>query len=529
MEDMSAVPAATQILVIGGGPAGSYAATVLAREGLSVVLLEAARFPRYHIGESLLPSIRAFLNFIDAEDIVNSHGFTRKPGAAFKFNQFKREGYTDFLRSDKDNFSWNVIRSEFDDLLLKHASKFGVKVFDATKVSELHFAETSPDRPVAASWKSDTGTSGRISFDYLVDASGRNGIMSTKYLRSRHFNSSLNNVACWGYWENAEVYMPGTSRENAIWIEALKDESGWAWFIPLHNGSVSVGVVMSRDASVKKKAAIRDRAEDPALILQKYYLDGIAFAPGVSTLLQNAVLRGVNTPGAIKSASDYSYSASCYAGDHFRLAGDAGAFIDPFFSTGVHLAFVGGLSAAITISSSIRGSVDEQIAGRWHNAKVGASYTRFLLVVLGTYQQIRNQDLSILSDVDEDNFDRAFNLIRPVIQGSADVDSSVTEAELQKTMEFCWHIFGPTDERDHAEICERLDPSLTSSESPILSGDVINSLIPEDDANARLVLRKLNARKSIHTMYSPALDFATEVLHGFRAVLERGRLELQAA
>lgn len=92
---------------------------------------------------------------------------------------------------------------------------------------------------------------------------------------------------------------------------------------------------------------------------------------------------------------------------------DVSAFIDPFFASGVHLAFTGGLSAALTISSSIRGFVTEAEAQRWHTSKVGTAYTRFLLIVLATYKQIRNQAVPVMSDVDEDNFDRAFDLIRP--------------------------------------------------------------------------------------------------------------------
>jgi len=112
------------------------------------------------------------------------------------------------------------IRSEFDDLLFRHASKSGANVFDNTRVTELQF---EGERPVSASWRNaSTGIEGRISFNYLVDASGRNGIMSTKYLKNRRYNQALNNIACWGYWDGTESYMPGTTRQNAIFVEALK-------------------------------------------------------------------------------------------------------------------------------------------------------------------------------------------------------------------------------------------------------------------------------------------------------------------
>ena len=96
---------------------------------------------------------------------------------------------------------------------------------EETQVTEIHFSTTDAKQPVAASWKRPSGEQGRIEFEYLIDASGRNGIMSTRYLKNRKFNKSLNNVACWGYWENTDRYMPGTTRENAVWIESLEGKA----------------------------------------------------------------------------------------------------------------------------------------------------------------------------------------------------------------------------------------------------------------------------------------------------------------
>lgn len=140
-----------------------------------------------------------------------------------------------------------------------------------------------------------------------------------------------------------------------------------------------------------------------------FYLDCLRqLAPDITNLLANGKLQS-----NIKSASDYSYSASSYAIPYARIVGDAGCFIDPYFSSGVHLALVGGLSAAATISASIRGDCNEDDAADWHSKKVTDSYTRFLLVVLSAYKQIRSQNAAVLGDFDEDNFDRAFSFFRP--------------------------------------------------------------------------------------------------------------------
>ncbi|KAK7464329.1 Flavin-dependent halogenase armH4 [Stygiomarasmius scandens] len=517
---MSTPPAKTQILVIGGGPAGSYSASALAREGFDVVVLEAVKHPRYHIGESMLPSVRPFLRFIDAEKKIVDHGFEIKRGAAVKFNQWKREAYTDFVAISPENGSWNVIRSEFDEILLRHAQQSGAKVFEGYKVNELQFAPDSEHRPVSATFTGPDGQKASISFEYLVDASGRLGIMSTKYLKNRLMNNSLKNLACWGYWKGAGVYMPGSSRHNAPWFESLTDESGWAWFIPLHNGTVSVGIVEDSTVSATKKAAQKGTLRD-------HYLAQFELVPGLKQLLGDATLVE-DGPNTVKSATDFSYAATAYAGDHFRLVGDASAFIDPFFSSGVHLALAGGLTAATSIAGSIRGHCTEKEAATFHDKKVGVSYTRFLLVVMGAYKQIRAQEVPVLSDVDEDNFDRAFDLIRPVIQGTADAGKKITEDEVQKTMDFVKNVFAPTDPEMHEAVGARLDSSLFSADAPLMTSEDIDKLVGKDE-DAKAVLGEINARKPIHAMYAGPAHLAMENVNGLIGNMVTGSLGLKRA
>ncbi|KAJ7634562.1 putative halogenase [Roridomyces roridus] len=518
----SAVPLSTNVLVIGGGPGGSYAAAALAREGFQVTLLERDHFPRYHIGESMLPSCQSFLRFIGAEDKVRNYGFTIKVGGAVKLNQYKREGYTDFVAENPNNYAWNVVRSEFDEILLRHAAENGASVYEGVRVASLEFSAEDNDKPVAADWVDDKGNTGKIQFDWLVDASGRNGIVSTRYLKNRKFNQSLKNMAMWSYWDSAEasVYGKGTSRENAPWFEALTDETGWAWFIPLHNGTVSVGVVMSEVSSRAKKAKL---SEMGAAAMQEHYLTQLQLAPGLVGLLGKA-----QQVGDVKSAGDYSYSADKYAGGNYRIVGDAGAFIDPFFSSGVHLAFAGGLSAAATISACIRGQCTAEEAATFHTEKVGTSYTRFLLVVLGIYKQIRSQQAPVLSDINEDNFDRAFNFLRPIIQGIADTDSKLTADELDQTIEFCSHAVSPTTAEMHEKVVQRLDQTLTGADGPILAPRDVESAMG-DDEEAKSVLMKINSRKAMRRIHDWEDNFQHESLGGFTVVLKQGSLGLERA
>ncbi|KAJ7279073.1 hypothetical protein C8J57DRAFT_1502903 [Mycena rebaudengoi] len=515
------VPSHAKVLVVGGGPGGAYTAAVLAREGIDVVVLEASKFPRYHIGESMLPSLRHFLRFIGAEQKVEAHGFERKPGAAILFNQWKREGYTKF---GENNHSWNVVRSEFDEILLRHAEECGAAVYEEHKVTDIQFAAGPNSRPISASFTGAAGETGSITFDYLVDGSGRAGIMTTKYLKNRHMNETLKNIACWGYWTGANMYAPGTDRENAPWFEALTDESGWAWFIPLKN-KISVGIVMDGKISASKKATGSAAAGNGGHTLQDHYLAQLEFVPKLKALLGSAQLLEDTESPTVRSASDYSYTASRYSGENYRLVGDASAFIDPFFSSGVHLAVSGGLTAAVTIAASIRQQCSEEEAAQFHDQKVAVSYTRFLLTVLGAYKQIRAQQIPVLSDIDEGNFDRAFDLIRPVIQGTADAGQKLTEDELQKAMDFVTHIFNPTDPEMQEAVGTRLGMDLLAPGAPILTEEQIDRMTAGDE-DAKFVLNQSNATKTISDFYTGPDRLLGEVVNGFIGCTKVGCLGL---
>ncbi|KAL4738166.1 hypothetical protein BDV11DRAFT_206155 [Aspergillus similis] len=519
------VPEKCKVLVIGGGPAGSYAATALAREGIDVVLLEAEKFPRYHIGESMLPSMRHFLKFIDAYDKWDAHGFNIKKGGAFRLNWSRPE-----TSGGPGGYAWNVIRSEADELLFKHAAECGVKTFDETKVASIEFASPDPSsgdahpfgRPVSATWTRKDGTSGTISMDYIVDASGRNGLISTKYLKNRFYNKGLKNVASWGYWRGGGVHGVGTHKEGAPYFEALKDASGWVWFIPLHNGTHSVGVVQNQEMATEKK---RKMAEPSS---KGFYLESLEFVPGIKELLANAELIS-----EIKSASDWSYSASSYAFPGVRIAGDAGSFIDPFFSSGVHLALSGGLSAATTIAAAIRGDCDENVAASWHDKKTSESYTRFLLVVSSALKQIRSQDEPVISDFDEESFERAFDLFRPIIQGQADADAKgkLTQAEISKTVEFCFRAFAHVSFEEKEALVQKLkslghDGDAYDENNRKALEEIEKQLTPGEQT----ILKTLKGRRMVRPEDSLNIDnFTLDSIDGLAPRLEKGKLGLTAA
>lgn len=312
-----------EVAIIGGGPAGSIAATLLARAGRRVVVFERDRFPRFHIGESLLPfSMKAFAR-LGLHEKFKRAGFIEKFGGEM-CGACGGEGvkfyFEDGFRSQTDR-SYQVTRAEFDKILLDHAAENGAEVHEETSVQKMEFLADE----VRLQVKRNDGNESSVCARYLIDASGRNSLVGSHFKLKKNYDH-LQKISIFAHYEGVlrEEGRAGTLTRMVRGIDR------WFWSIPLKENRMSIGVVL--DGAVYKKTKL-----SPEDFLEQ----AIAEQPLLSERMQAA-----ERVSPVNVAADFSYRNSRLTGDRWMLAGDAAGFIDPVFSSGVFLAVLAGEQCA---------------------------------------------------------------------------------------------------------------------------------------------------------------------------------------
>jgi flavin-dependent dehydrogenase len=233
------LPEQTEVIVVGGGPAGTTAATIAAQQGRCVMLFERERFPRFHVGESLIPETFWTLKRLGMVERLRGSRFVEKHSVQFVNEKGLLSAPFYFVdhRDDESSQTWQVRRAEFDEMMLRNAESHGVKVHEGMRVLEVLFDGT---RATGVRVVDEAGNISSISSKVVVDASGQ-AAMVTSRLGLREWDPVLKKAAVWSYWKGA---VRGTGRdEGATLVMQLDDKQGWLWYIPLNDDVVSVGVV----------------------------------------------------------------------------------------------------------------------------------------------------------------------------------------------------------------------------------------------------------------------------------------------
>jgi flavin-dependent dehydrogenase len=313
------------VLVVGGGPAGSTAAGMLAEQGYRVVMLEKARHPRFHIGESLLPANLPLLERFGVAEEVRAIGM-EKWGAEFVSMWDGRRQEFQFENAwDKSMpFAYQVRRAEFDEILVRRAAQLGARVVEGCQAGEIEFQE---DGALVHAEHED----GRLETYHariVVDASGRDTLLGNR-LRVKQRNKRHNSAALYAHFSGVERAEGRRGGNIAIyWFE-----HGWFWVIPLTNGATSVGAVVWPRYLKSRTVSVRE-----------FFLSSIAQCPPLAERLQDAVLIS-----EVEATGNYAYACDRTHGKGYFLIGDAYAFIDPVFSSGVMLAMISGFAVADAI------------------------------------------------------------------------------------------------------------------------------------------------------------------------------------
>lgn len=324
------------VIVVGAGPAGSTTATLLAQHGRRVLVLERDQFPRYHVGESLVPFCYSTLKRLGMVEKLNATNFVKKYSVQFATTDGRMSQpfyFSDHLDGHPAGQTWQVERSIFDTMMVDNAREHGVEV--RFGVAAKRVIKNEGGAVVGIEALDEAGQPIQLFASAVVDASGRNGFSANAMGWKRRRDPELNKIALWTYYKGGKR---GEGRDEGATTVAYIPEKGWFWHIPLHDDRISLGVVGDKDY------LYRDGVKDPLAVIQREI--------GCNKWVQE-VMQDAEQFGETWVTGEYSYRSEHSATDGLVLTGDAFSFMDPVFSTGVFLALVSGEFAADAIHEAL--------------------------------------------------------------------------------------------------------------------------------------------------------------------------------
>jgi flavin-dependent dehydrogenase len=343
-----ATPSLGNVIVVGGGPAGSTASTLLAQHGCKVTLFERERASRFHIGESLIPQTFWVLQRLGMIEKMRASHFVKKYSVQFitSKGRLSEPFYFWDHKPHESSQTWQVRRSEFDAMMIENAREHGVDVQQGVRVLEVLF---DGDRAVGVRVQTEDGQQREVHTDVVVDASGQSSMIMSR-MGTREWDPVLKKAALWTYWKGAQRDVG--KDEGATLVIQTQEKKGWFWYIPLHDDVMSVGVVAAYDYLFKN----RDGKDN-----EEIYFEEVAKCPGLQPRLANAT-----RCDEFRAAKEYSYRSTRSAGDGWVLVGDAYGFLDPLYSSGVLLALKSASLAADAIAEGFaKGDTSASQLGKW--------------------------------------------------------------------------------------------------------------------------------------------------------------------
>lgn len=323
-----------QVVVIGGGPAGATVSTLLAQQGVRVELFEREKFPRFHIGESLIPETYWVLKRLNMLPKLKNSQFIKKYSVQFVSDSGKQSAPF-YFHDNKDHDcsqTWQVRRSEFDEMMLRNAEEHGVKTHEGVRVLDVLF---DGDRATGIQIMDENGEKREVHADVVVDASGQSSMLINK-LKLRVSDPSLNKGSIWTYFKGAKRD-PGRD-EGATTVLQVENKQGWFWYIPLHDDIVSIGVVGDFNYLFKGRGSH-----------EEVFAEELDRCPAAKMRVE-----GAEQVTKIFATKDFTYKSKQAAGDGWVLIGDALGFLDPLYSSGVLLALKSGELAADAIVEGLK-------------------------------------------------------------------------------------------------------------------------------------------------------------------------------